>query len=75
MCLDINVGDIQSPLIMSPCHKRGGNQFFGITKNQMIVTSEEHCVGANNQLYAVISVNCNDKETQSWKYDKEVGLI
>lgn len=75
MCLDINVGDVESPLVMSPCHKQGGTQFFAITKNQMIVTSREHCVGAHKQLYTVISVNCNDEETQSWKYDNKVSFI
>lgn len=74
-CLDINVGDIESPLIMSTCHGRGGNQFFALTTNQMIVTSQENCVGANDQLYAVVSVNCIDRTLHSWKFDSKVGCI
>ncbi|KAG4067445.1 hypothetical protein HA402_009682 [Bradysia odoriphaga] len=71
LCLDINVGDIQSPLTMSGCHKQGGNQFFALTEDRMIVTSQEFCVGANDEHYAVISVkDCNDP-LQSWHFYRQ----
>lgn len=74
MCLDINVGDVQTPLVMSACHQWGGNQFFAITETQMIVTNQDFCVGANDQHYAVISVDCIDP-SQSWTFDKEVCCL
>lgn len=73
MCLDVNVGDVGSPLIMSYCHNLGGNQFFALTKNQMIVTSQEYCVGANDEMYAVVSVNCMDLD-QSWTFNIKVSF-
>lgn len=70
--MDINGGKIDAQLIMYNCHGSGGNQMFGFSKDQTIITLQELCIGINEKLHTVISEKCLDKEQQWWHYDNKV---
>lgn len=71
-CADVVNGEIGWPLKVCHCHGLGGNQVFGLTKNQKIVTSQGLCLGVGEHTHTVASVNCIDHKSQLWKYDNDV---
>ncbi|KAJ6636524.1 Polypeptide N-acetylgalactosaminyltransferase 1, partial [Pseudolycoriella hygida] len=73
-CLDIFTGGAGHKVKVLNCHHQGGNQLFGYTKNNKIVTSQEHCIGVGNT--SIISVDCMDGEPQlQWKYNYETHWL
>lgn len=70
--MDINNGRPGIPVKTYACHNQGGNQIFGLTQTQKIITNQEFCIGVHNNL--VVSVNCMESSTESqrWKYDIKV---
>lgn len=69
--MDIYGGHVGAPVKILSCHNQGGNQIFGLTKTQKIVTSQEFCIGVDKN--SVVSVKCMDQESQRWKFDNEVS--
>lgn len=70
-CLDTYLSIVGEKLILYPCSKEGGNQFFAFTKFGQIITSNEQCVGVNNR--TVVLVQCSeDEKYQLWSYNLEV---
>lgn len=75
MCLDIDSRAIDRQLMLWPCHRYGGGQFFAFEKSGQVVTVEEHCVGINH-LKEVILVHCSDTDkTQQWTLNQKVCVI
>lgn len=66
-CLDIKSGNTGDPVKLASCHKKGGNQVFGLTKAQKIVTSLDLCIGVGVARNSVVSVNC--LQAPQWNYD------
>lgn len=71
-CLDTFTTNLRGKLILYGCHGIGGNQFFGFAKSGQIITSEDLCVGINNEK-TVILVHCSDGDkSQLWDFYKNV---
>lgn len=69
--MDTLSNGLHKPFGLYSCHEKGGNQIFGLTKSEEIVTTEEHCVGYRND--TLISVPCSQKlESHLWTYNAEV---
>lgn len=71
-CLDIFTTALRGKLIVYGCHGSGGNQFFAYAKSGQIITTEDLCVGINDEK-TVILVQCSDgEESQLWDFYKNV---
>lgn len=70
-CLDARNGNVGSPVKLYSCHKKGGNQVFGLTKSQKIITMQEHCIGVVKN--SVVIANC--MQAPRWNYDPKVLLV
>ncbi|KAJ6635468.1 Polypeptide N-acetylgalactosaminyltransferase 5 [Pseudolycoriella hygida] len=75
-CVDSNGGKVGSAFQLNTCHGQGGNQMYGYSKSQTIVTLLALCLSIDRKQSTVVSAQCDDNsEDQWWRYDDEHKLL
>lgn len=69
-CLDIGRSFSGDPMILFICHNQGGNQVYGLSSAQLLITSQEQCIGVVDGI--VVSLKCTD--APKWQYGQEVSF-
>ncbi|XP_037027595.1 polypeptide N-acetylgalactosaminyltransferase 5-like [Bradysia coprophila] len=67
-CLDTC---FNGPMKIFTCHHQSGNQLFGLTKTQKMVTFADTCVGVDKN--KIVFVDCS--KSPRWKYDNETKWL
>ncbi|XP_043475212.1 N-acetylgalactosaminyltransferase 6 [Leptopilina heterotoma] len=74
LCLDVSLGDIESPVTLYPCHGGQGNQLWRYNlKTKWLVhgSSNSRCLDADPERKKVFVTKCDSSSaTQTWKIEK-----